>query len=56
MEDGTGGTSIMQGGDEIYVLNFSLKSEQKWPLGRNRRRWMDSIRRDLKEIRHEVAD
>lgn len=44
----------MQGDDWKYVLNFSLKSEQKWPLGRNGRRWMSSTGRDLKEIGHKL--
>jgi hypothetical protein len=56
MEDETGGASSMQGGDEKYILNFSRKSERKWPLGRHRRRCVDGIRRDLKGIVYEVAD
>jgi hypothetical protein len=26
------------------------KPEQKWPIGRSRRRWVDNIRKDLGEV------
>jgi hypothetical protein len=44
--------------NEVCILTIILvgKPEGKRPLGRNRRRWEDNIRMDLREIRWEGVD
>jgi hypothetical protein len=37
------------GRDEKYIQNFGWKAELKRPLGRQKRRWEDNIKMDLRE-------
>jgi hypothetical protein len=39
------------GGEEELMSDIVGKSERKRPLRRPRRRWVDNIRMDLREIR-----
>jgi hypothetical protein len=43
-------------GDEKYKQNFGLRTVEKRPLGRLRRRWEENIRMDLRETGWEFVD
>jgi hypothetical protein len=50
------GTACRAHGDEKCVKNFDRNSEGKRPVGIYRRRWMDNIKMDLREIGWEGVD
>jgi hypothetical protein len=50
MEDKLGGACSTQGRDEKCLQNVDGKTEEKRLVGRPRRRWVDNIRMDFREI------
>jgi hypothetical protein len=44
------------GGDEECLKDIGRKPEGKRPLGRPRRRWVDNIKMDLREIEWDGMD
>jgi hypothetical protein len=51
-----GGTCGTNGGERNVCRLLVGKPEGKRPLGRPRRRWIDTIKMDLLEIRDNVVD